>query len=204
MADPTPRAHIWPYGLVIVASVVAVLWTLAAERDRARLRVERADQALEAARQIRVAQRAYRERRGEYGWLGELAEAGLLPGFTVVADEQGPHVVAGGYRVEVLLPLRGSQAGDQMLVVPQGGGVIDRALRTRHFAVVARPGGPAPRGYRTFYLDDGEGTWISEGVSDEEGYARNPLPQLLLSRSAGDDLTGLNWHRLEGLRSDAP
>lgn len=192
---PLPSERLWPYRLVVLLCALAVGVGLWVERDRARTRVARADRALAEALAVRAAQREFHGRTGAYGWLAELVEAGLLPGRTLHKDAQGPHLEAGGYRIEVLLPMRGGQGTEQVPLVGQGEGVVDRALRRRHFAVVARPGGPEPRGYRTFYVDEGEALWVSEGVSDEEGYARNPRPVVLLSRSDGHDLTGLVWSR---------
>ena len=45
----------------------------------------------------------------------------------------------------------------------------NRLLSQKHFAIAARPIGPARIGYRVYYGDETGAVWFSEGVSDAPG-----------------------------------
>jgi hypothetical protein len=199
-----PREALLPSFLALALCGVAVWWVWRVEARTAKARVAAEDRGYEVARQVRAAAIAYRERTGEHGWLADLARAGLLEGLDLRPPPDPAWVDAGGYRVEILLPQRGAAKAGLVAIAPaDAGGAVDRALARRHFVVVARPIGPEPRGFRTWYLDEGEHTWVSEGASDEIGRISNPLPLLHLGLSDGDDTSGLSWTRLDRIDPDA-
>jgi len=191
-----PREAIWFPTLVLVACGIVTWLVLADEASTARGRVRSEDEALASARQVLEAEFRHREKVGRFAWLSELAEAGNLQ----EAQRQslaaaGTHLEAKGFRVDVLLPLRGT-AG-RVAVGAYGTGAVDASLVSRHVLVVARPTGPEPRGYRSFALDENGRVWVSEAVSDEAARTRNPLPTQHLPLSSGVDPTGLSWSRLD-------
>ncbi|MHC5009729.1 MAG: hypothetical protein ACYTG6_02135, partial [Planctomycetota bacterium] len=140
--------------------VVASQWL--EERSHARELVAREDGALTRLEQVIAAQATYRARQGRYGWLEELAVAGLLQGLPVVEEGEGTHVRADGYRIDVLLP-RASLGADVVEIGPSWEGQADLSLARKHFAAVARPLEPGVTGWRSWYLDERGELFLNEG-----------------------------------------
>lgn len=181
--------------LIILACVVAFAWVLHGLGRDARALVENEDGAVEVLRLLEKAQHARKITRGEFAWLTDLE---LSSDLTTARDDIGPHVLASGYRFDVLLPAF-RQSSPIVELVTQDAGKEHPELRRKHFVIVARPQAPGLGGYRTFYLDDTGLIWISEGVSDEEILRRNPLPLTHLGTSEGKDASGRSWVRLDTL-----
>jgi hypothetical protein len=198
MALPFSRERLLLPIMVICAAVIALLLALRHEGAVARERVLYEDLALERVRRVADAQRAFHEREGRYGWVAELEAAGLLRGL-VLEDRAGhPAVTSPRYRIDVLLPTL-LAPGEVVRIVTRDQGDADTALVQEHFAVVARPWGEALTGFRTWYIDNHHLVHISEGVSDVPSRTRRPLPEVLLTRGAPRDVTGLRWWRSDQL-----
>jgi hypothetical protein len=182
--------------LLILLSIGGLVAIVRREMVVGRVRVAREDEALRRLRDLAAAEAAFHERRGRYGWVEDLEREGVLGALAVVEEEGVRRVACPGYRLDVLLP-HGLTPGDLVRLAPREAGYQNPDLERRHFALVARPWGPEPRGYRTWYVDETGQVYLSEGVSDVESRTRNPLPDLHLSSSGLPEVVGLRWYRLD-------
>jgi hypothetical protein len=192
---------LWPL-LLLAAVGVVVAAVLRDERGAARARVANEDGALALARELVAAEQAYRTRTGRFGWLEDLREAGLLPaGLATRAQPHGLQALGSGYQIDVLLPTGRAVNG----VVPlgaSGSSTPDAELATRHVAVVARPLRPGVDGFRTWYVDESAHAFVSEGVSDLDSLADNPLPARQVTRAHRQEELGFVWRHADDLERD--
>ncbi len=177
-------------GLSIVAFFV---YTRHIERD-ARAFVAAEDEARAAMSRLLAAQEAFQERQGRYGTLDDLLSVQAIDGLRLDTFPDGQALRTARYRFDVLLPQRRSADGF-VWIAPPDRAAPNRLLSQKHFAVVARPVVPEQIGYRVYYADEAGEVWWSEGVSDEPGRKKNPLPARHLT--AGPEVKGdvLKWIR---------
>lgn len=187
--------------LPILAALVAVAWFVVhvrGEGERGHARVALEDQAVHAVEALAAAQGRLLEAEKRYGWLAELRAAGGLPGLTYREIEGALTVSTPGYRIDVLLPATTS-AGAAVALAPRSQARLSDRLARRHFAVVARPWGQAPGGWRTYYLDERGRMFVNEGVSDPTTRSRPPLPPIRVAENGGTGPGGHRWWPLDDL-----
>jgi hypothetical protein len=197
------RDGLLPFAAVLFATIALVVGAFWRERARATAVVAREDAALDLLHRLLAAEGRLRERQGRYGWLGELERAGLLPAGARLEPGAPPHLLAEGYRFDVLLPT--GRLGPAVTIEPEGSprGGPDEALLREHVAVVARPLSPGEDGYRVWYLDERADLYLNEGVVDVDSRLRNALPRVLLTTVSGVDPTGIMlWQREATLSRD--
>ena len=188
----------WLFVVTIVAALIGLYYVLSESHVEGRSRVQYENLAMTRLNAVGKAEMAFHKRTGRYGWLSELKTAALLKGVPT-GDVDGDEVVPSPrYRIDVLLPHSMSPA-DKVRIGPKAAGRSNPNLEERHFAVVARPWGDAPSGYRTFYRDENGNVYVSEGVSDMAARANRPLPDLHLTYSPVLYAGGLRWYRLDQL-----
>lgn len=186
--------------LLVAAAVALLIGTVRREEAVARERVAFEDKALAVVRAVAEAQRRLHADTGTYGWVAALADAGLLKGLSTESRDGYLAVVSPRYRIDLLLPY-GIAPGDMALIATRGKGHENVELERDHFAVIARPWGEALTGFRTFYLDEKNAIYVSEGVSDVASRSRRPLPDVMLALTPGlpQEAVGLRWWHLDTL-----
>lgn len=187
------EAILLPLVIAGLAILVFVLYSRQIGRD-ARAFVAAEDEARAAVTRLLAAQRTFHEREGRYGTLDELLAVRGIDGLRLETFPDGQALRTAHYRFDVLLPQRRSADGF-VWIAPPDRAAPNRLLTQKHFAVVARPLVPERIGYRVYYADDTGEVWFSEGVSDEPGRKKNPLPTRHLT--AGAEIKGdvLKWIR---------
>lgn len=190
------REYLW-VGLVLAgAALAAFLLLLRDSRRDARARIDLEQAALEHVRAIVRAQRSFHEARGRYGWLDELGRAGLLDGVRVAPDGS---LALAGYRIDVLLPY-GLSPREIAQLAPKTAGKSNPRLERQHFAVVARPWGRGPTGYRSYYVDESEQLFVNEGVRDVGAGLAMRLPELHLTHGKSYGFRGLRWTPMDRVK----
>ncbi len=182
--------------LVILACVAAVAVLIWPTFQAARRIVGREDLARDALLALGKRQIEFHETSGHYGFVGDLAGAGLLEDLEVTETDGVPWVKMDGYRIDVLLPH--ARLGPGVVAIAPDGSEkpIDADLATRHFSVVARPLEPGVSGYRMWYVDERGELYLNEGVIDDEGAARNELPIVqVVSNATLDTARALLWQK---------
>ena len=178
---------------IVAACAAATVFAVVRQADRAEGLVAREDAALRALEDVAAAEEAYRKRGPAYGWLHQLAAAGLLPGVDGVEERGEPRVLStDGYGIEVLLPVGRTATGGMRIALP-GGAPVDAALAASQFVVLARPTDPGESGLRTWYVDARGVVRYADGVIDSSGRPRSPLPQSLVDRDGTGEGTGDLW-----------
>ncbi|MFV1959868.1 MAG: hypothetical protein ACC662_10695, partial [Planctomycetota bacterium] len=87
------RERPWIFLFVLLLAAAAILAPVLRERWRARRMVQDEDLALVAVRAVAEAEGRFRDARGRYGWLEDLADADLLEGMALVEVEDVRRVV---------------------------------------------------------------------------------------------------------------
>jgi hypothetical protein len=181
---------------IVIAAVAVVAFLLYSRQigEQARQHVAAEDVARAAMTQLLEAQAAYHARHQRYGTLDELLAAKRVDGLRPDTFPDGQALRTTHYRFDILLPQRRSADGF-VWIAPPDRAAPNRLLTQQHFAVVARPLGPDMIGFRVYYGDETGEVWFSEGVSDEPGRKKNPLPARHLT--AGPEVKGdvLAWIR---------
>lgn len=201
MASPThrPREHLLVFILIILACLVGVILRISASGRSAEHMVANEDAARSLIKRLATVQERQRASSGRYATLRELEAAGQLEERPIKVDSVGvPYLPAHSYRIDVLLPgTRGSDGHVEL--VRDAKEDVSAELRTKHFAIVARPVVPAVDGFRILYIDESGEVWVSEGASDEEGRNANPLPRIHLTAGGPRSPLGLAWLKWEDI-----
>ncbi len=171
------RERALPFVILFLLALAVIVLPLARGVHEARRMVANEDEAVRVLTRLRSAEVVLRAERGHYGWLGDLAQAGLIPDLVVEDEPSPPHVVLDGYRIDVLLPY-GHVGGNIVgLVTEADARDRDPTLSQDHVSLVARPLAPAETGWRMYYLDEDDRLFVNEGVTDPESAERNQLPK---------------------------
>ncbi len=185
------EAILLPLAIAGLAILAFFLYTRHIGQE-ARAFVAAEDTARAALARLLDAQRTFHERKGRYATLDELFAAEPIDGLRLETFADGQAVRTEHYRFDVLLPQRRSADGF-VWIAPPDRAAPNRLLTQKHFAIAARPIGPERIGYRVYYGDETGEVWFSEGVSDEPGRKKDPLPSRHLT--AGPEVKGdvLKW-----------
>lgn len=186
---------------VIALAVGSALWIGRGEDARLGALVTRERAAFQLLRTLAAAEAGYKAREGRFGSVADLGRAGLLPPGATRRDGEAVWLAADGYRIDVLLPTGPGVGGLVPLGLP-GPSRPDPDLAVRHFSAVARPLEPGVSGYRIIYLDEQGRSFVSEGLSDEEGLRENPLPAFRVEKHGDAKGLGIVWRPVDAnLRS---
>jgi hypothetical protein len=193
-----PRESLWLSLTVTVVAVAALLALLNQVGRHADDRVALEDQARAQVELIADAQSAYHATHGRYGWLEDLRAEGLVRSLLLREIDGHLTAVSPGYRIDIMLPRASSVAGEVALVL-HGAPGPPSPLEREHFVVVARPWGRADGGWRTFYRDETETTFVNEGVSDLVTRVDPPLPEARVPKGGRTSPNGMRWWPLHDL-----